>query len=185
MKKKWQVLESREIYSSPFFRFKSDRCRLPDGRENPAYYIFEFADWVNVIPMTDDGKLVLIKQYRHGTGEVCIEVPGGSMDSRYETDPQAAGLRELEEETGYRAGVVQFIGKHRPNPALQNNYMHTYLATGCHKVGEPHLDPFEDIEVVLKTIPETMELVYSGQMTHSIILASLFLALPNLGYKIV
>lgn len=181
MDKKWRVLESSEIFKNPFLRFRSDRCELPDGRIMPDYYVLEFTNWVNVIPVTEDGKIVLIKQYRHATGEVCLEIPGGSIDPGEES--KGAGLRELEEETGYVPDDIRLIGKHAPNPALQTNYMYTYIALGCRKMKEPHLDPFEDIEVVTKTVPETLQLVFNGKITHSIILASLFKALPFLGYN--
>lgn len=185
MDKKWQILDSVEIFKNRFFRLRSDRCLLPDGREMPDYYVMEFTHWVNIIPVTHDGQIVLIKQYRHGSGEVCIEVPGGAIDPGSKEDPKVAALRELKEETGYVPEDLRLVGKHRPNPANQNNYMYTYIGLGCQKLAEQELDPFEDIEVMTVSVAETLQMVFDGKITHSIILASLFQVLPFLGYKIV
>ena len=184
MNKKWQILKSVEIFKNPYFRLRSDRCLLPDKREMPDYYVMEFTDWVNVVPVTHDGKIVLIKQYRHATQEVCIEVPGGSIDPGSTEEPMAAGLRELKEETGYVPEDIRLVGKHYPNPATQNNAMHTFIAFGCQKEQEQELDAFEDIEVITCTVAETLQLAFDGKIMHSIILASLFKA-PFLGYKII
>lgn len=185
MDKKWKVLESTEIAKNPHFRLRSDRCELPDGRVIPNYYVMEHSDWVNVIPVTHDGKIVLINQYRHAAGEVCIEIPAGAVDPEDQGDHKKAALRELEEETGYVADDIRLVAKHRPNPAVQNNYMYTYVALGCVKEKEQKLDPYEDIEVITRTLPETLELVFDGKVTHSLILASIFQALPFLGHKII
>jgi ADP-ribose pyrophosphatase len=181
---KWKVLGSKELFSSGIFRLRTDECELPDGRVNPRYYVMEFPDWANIVPVTEDNQIVLVEQYRHAAGETTLEIPGGSTDPRLKEDPAAAAERELLEETGYRANEIRLIGSHRPNPAMQNNFMHTYIGYGCRKVAEPTPDPFEDIRVVTKTIPELYELITSGQLTHTIVVASLLYALPHLGFQL-
>lgn len=177
---KWKQLKSEEVMSVGFFRMRRDRCELPDGRVNDHYYVMEFADWVNIVPITSEGNMVLVKQYRHGAGETFLEIPGGSTDGRVKEDPRLAGERELLEETGYKPREMIYCGYHYPNPALQNNKMHTYLALGCEKVAEQELDPFEDLLVELKPVSEVMTMWTNGDLRHSLIFASLGLAIPHM-----
>lgn len=180
----WRVLSSSEIFKTSFIRLRTDRCELPDGRVMPNYYVLEFPDWANIVPVTEDNKIVLVEQYRHATNEVCLEIPGGSTDPHTKEDPKKAAVRELMEETGYVPDDVRLIGVHRPNPAMQNNSMHTYIGFGCRKLHEPKLDPFEDIQVVTKSIPEVVDLIFSGKINHSIVVASILYALPTLGFHL-
>lgn len=175
----WKVLKSKELFKSGFFRLRVEECELPDRRVMPSYYIFDFADWVNVIPVTSDGRMILVEQYRHAAGAEFLEVPGGSTHSR-EEDPRLAAERELREETGYASKEWIDCGMHFPNPALQSNRMHTYLALNCELVGEPELDPFEDLRVKVVTVREAFEMWERGEFTHTIISASLGLAWPHM-----
>jgi len=150
----------------------------------PNYYVFEFPDWVNIVPITEDGRMVLVEQYRQAGGETHLEIPGGSLDPRKSEDPKSAVIRELAEETGYVSDDVRLVAVHYPNPALQNNRMHTFIGYGCRWVQEQKLDPYEDIRVVTKTIPEVIEMVLSGKISHSIVVASIFYALPALGFQL-
>lgn len=184
MKRAWKVLSSKELFKALFFRLRSDQCELPDGRVMPNYYVFEFSDWVNIVPVTDDGQIVLVEQYRQAAEGTYLEIPGGSIDSHLNEDPKRAALRELLEETGYVPDDIRLLGIHRPNPALQNNRMHTYIGYGCKYVQEPKLDPFEDIRVVTRPIPEVVEMVLSGAIDHSIVVASILYALPALGFHL-
>lgn len=180
----WKVLSSRELYKTKFFRFRTDECELPDGRVMPNYYVMEFPDWVNVVPVTEDNKIVLVEQYRQAAGETSLEIPGGSMDPQSNEDPKRAALRELVEETGYVPEDIRLIGVHRPNPAMQNNSMHTYIGFGCKMTETPSLDPFEDIRVVTVPIPEVIDMIFTGKINHTIVVASLLYALPVLGFHL-
>lgn len=181
---KWEVLSSQELLRAGFFRLRSDRCKLPDERIMPHYYVMEFNDWANIVALTDDNQMILVRQYRHAADEVHLEIPGGGVDLRKNETPQQAAVRELLEETGYSAENVRLVAKHRPNPAMQNNYMHTFIATGCRRVQAPTPDAFEDIEVLTMPIPEVMERVMAGEINHTIVVASLLYALPILGFSI-
>lgn len=176
---KWKTLESKELLATKFFKLRVERCEIGDGRTMPDYYILDFANWVNIVPLTEEGHVILIEQYRHASGKVQLEIPGGMVDRGEE--PQRSALRELEEETGYVPTEIVLAGSHYPNPATQNNQMFTYVAFGCRKEKAPNLDEFEDIRVITKTVPELLELVKSGEIQHSLILASIFKALPLLG----
>jgi len=177
---KWKVLNSKELIKLGFFRLRDDMCELPDGRVMPHYYVIEFADWVNVLPITGGGEVIAVEQFRHGSDLVHLEIPGGGMDPRKNEEPQAAGARELIEETGYASDNWIYCGYHYPNPALQNNRMHTFIALDCKKVAEQELDPFEDLTVKTFPVSELVEKLDSGVFTHSLIAASVALAVPRL-----
>ena len=149
---------------------------MPDGRVMPSYYVMEFIDWVNVIALTPDHQMIMVEQYRHAAGETFLEVPGGSTDPGEE--PLRSGQRELREETGYVSDEWLACGFHYPNPALQNNRMHTFLALNCRREGEPELDAFEDLVTVRMDVDEVFEHWLAGKIQHSIISASL-----ALGYR--
>lgn len=175
----WKVLKSTELLKARVFRLRSDQCQFPDGRVMPSYYVMEFPDWVNVVPITDDKQMVMVEQYRHAGGEVFVEIPGGSTHG-HDEDPRLAGERELREETGFEAREWIYCGYTFPNPALQNNKMHTYLALGCRKVGEVQLDPYEDLTVKLMPIREVLTQWRDGKIQHSIIAASLAITVKHL-----
>jgi len=180
----WKVLSTKEVFKTSIFRFRIDQCELPDGRVMPNYYVLEFPDWVNIVPVTEDGKIVLVEQFRQAAGETHLEIPGGSMDPRKGEEPKKAALRELAEETGYVPDDLRLVGVHQPNPAMQNNRMHTYVGFGCRRLQDPTPDPFEDIRVVTKSIPEIVDLIFSGKISHSIVVASILYALPVLGFSL-
>lgn len=177
--KPWKILETEELIKAPFFRMRKDRCQMPDGRIMPGYYTFEFSDWVNVVPVTSDGNMVLVRQYRHAAESVELEIPGGSLHGNQE-NPQIAGQRELKEETGFESSNWTYLGYHHPNPALQNNKMHTFLALDCQQTSPPNLDPYEDLTTEVLSVQTVFESLFAGKIQHSIIMASLVLALPHL-----
>ncbi len=175
----WEVLSSDELFSHPYFRFRKDRCALPDERIMPAYYVMEFVDWVNVVALTDDGKIVLVNQYRHAAKRRFYEFPGGTQDpDNKEETPESAARRELLEETGYAVNRLTYLGHHYPNPGLQDNRMHVFLGTGCRKIAEPKLDTYEDLEVELVDVQDFLQCIEQGRPMHSLMLASMTLALP-------
>ena len=135
------------------------------------FYVLECSDWVNVIPITEDGDVVLIRQYRHGREEVTLEIPGGMVDPE-DADPGEAARRELLEETGYLAGKVERIGAISPNPAIQDNLCHSYVATDLSARGAPLMDGTEDIEVVEVPLSQVPALIRDGEITHSLVVVA-------------
>ena len=133
-----------------------------------------------MIAITPQNELVLVEQYRHASGEVAFEIPGGTSDLLDDENYEAAAARELLEETGYAGKKYIYVGKHRPNPAMQSNWMHTYLALDCEKVAEQELDAFEDISVKIVPIKEAYQMIFDLKINHSIIIASMMLARPHL-----
>ena len=147
MIKPWKILESRQTFKDKFLSLRTDRCQREDGHVVPAYHVLEFTDWATIIPITDEGNIVLIREYRHAGEIVLLGVPGGVLDPG-ETDAEMAARRELREETGYSAEEMIPVGSCYPNPAIQDNQIHYFLATGCQKTHVQSLDQNEEIEVV-------------------------------------
>lgn len=177
---KWKVLESEYLYQNPpWLTTRKDRCQLPDGKIMEAYYVHEYPTWVSVFPVTRDNRVLLVRQYRHGLGEVLLELPGGVVDEG--EDPKDAVRRELSEETGYRFDDYRFLGKISANPATTNNLMHMYLATGGEWERAQKLDETEDVEIVPVTINELMELIRENKIMQSLHMTCIFYALQKLG----
>ena len=124
---------------------------------------------MNVVALTEDQRVVLVEQFRHGTEEVTLEIPGGTVDPG--EDPLSAGLRELREETGYAGGEAEIIGVVTPNPALLNNRCHTVLVRGIELQGAPQLEGFEEINTRLVPLSEVPALIRSGAIDHALVIA--------------
>ena len=153
--------------------FRTQTLDVLDPRNGNPYVrtIIDAPDWVNVIPVTAKGEVVLVRQFRFGTWSNTLEIPGGMLDPG--EDALTAAARELEEETGYRPARVIPIGISHPNPAIFVNRLHSFLAEDCVKVHEGEQDGSEDIQVVVVPKTELPRLVREGAITHSLVLAGL------------
>ncbi|PTL77688.1 NUDIX hydrolase [Vitiosangium sp. GDMCC 1.1324] len=171
--KPWPRLRRGLEYDYRILKVRQDMVADPrTGHEHPRV-IIDCPDWVNVIAVTKDDQLVLVRQYRFGTEALTLEVPGGMVEPG--EDPGVAAARELEEETGYVPGRVVRLGQVHPNPAIQNNVCHSYLALDCEKVHEGRQDAGEDIAVELHPRARVPQLLQSGVITHSLVVAAFFL----------
>ena len=159
---------------------RMDKCELPNGKKHSSYYILEYPDWATGFALTEDNKVVLVRQYRHGLGVISTELPGGVIDKG--EDPATAIKRELKEETGYEFESIEHIGKVAPNPATSNNYMHMFLARGGKKISKQNLDETEDLEVMVLSIEELKDLVRQNKIVQSLHITCIFYALERLGY---
>lgn len=175
---KWKVLESTYLHHEPWLTIRKDKCQLPNGTIMPAFYVNEYPDWVNAFALTKDGKVIMIKQYRHGIEEIGIELPGGVVEAG-ETWQEGV-KREVLEETGYGFEKMEYLGKVSANPSTTNNWVHMFLATGGEKIAEQKLDESEDVEVLLMTIDEVKQLVKENKIAQSLHVTSIFYALARL-----
>lgn len=175
MSRPWPLIASEQVFDAGLFRVTRDRARSPRTGGERDFTVIHMADWLMVVPLTSDGKLVLVRQYRHGSREVSLEVPGGLHDGGGER-PEEGAARELSEETGYGGGDLVFLGELRPQPALMSNRVWTYLARGVRKTAQPAPDAGEDIEVVLLDPRELPARIAGGAIDNAMTIAALALA---------
>ena len=178
--KAWQQISSEYLVEESWFKFRKDQVLKSNGEIMPAYYVLEYTNWATVFPVTTDGKVILVKQYRYGLGQWSIEVPGGIMDA-HETNPLEAGKRELLEETGYSCKEIVQVAVVAPNPATANNLMYCFLATGCELTHQQEFDEHEELEVMLVTIAELKQLLRENKIIQSLHVTAMMYALEKLG----
>ena len=176
----WTVTSSRIIHRDRWISLRADDCVSDEGVEFAPWYVIEQRDWVQVVAVTDANEVVLIEQYRHGRGIVSLELPTGVLDSPDEP-PNAAGQRELAEETGFTARNWRLLASIPVNPANHDNLTHIVLATGATLTGIPADDPHERIRAHLRPAAEVVALARSGGITQSMHVAGLALGLTELG----
>lgn len=177
---KWKTLSSEYLFNDRWFKVRKEICETPEGKIVDPYYIYDFPIWVGAVPVTEDGKIVMVRQYRHALGEICIEIPGGCVD---DTDKslEKAIAREIMEETGYLFSSYEYLGKISPNPSTNSNLLHMFLARGGKKVAEQQLDSNEEIEVELLSIPELKQLIRENKIVQSMHITCIMYALEKMG----
>jgi len=176
---KWKTLSSEYLERHQFFTARKDRCLRNDGTIIDPYYVVELNTSATALPLTEDGKIILVKQYRHPIGEVIYETPGGFID---DGEDFVVGMqRELLEETGYAFSTIEPLGRVAGNPALLNNFTELFLATGGKKISGQQLDHNEEIEIVLVSMDELMQLLMTQQIKQSLHINCIFYALSKLG----
>jgi 8-oxo-dGTP pyrophosphatase MutT (NUDIX family) len=167
----WTVLSREYVAREPWYTVRVDRVQLPNGTIIPKYWISEYPPWVNVVAVTADDRVVLIRQYRHGSAAVHFEIPAGTTDPA-DTALESAARRELLEETGYSGGTWSLLMTLSANPALQDNLTYTYLAEGV-MPGAASPDDSEDLRVHLVPIAEIEALIDGGGFLQALHVAPL------------
>ncbi len=177
---RWRTLSSEYLFNDNWFKVRKEKCLTPGGKIVDPYYVYEFSTWVGALPVTEDGRVVMVRQYRHALGETCIEIPGGCVDET-DKDFESAAARELLEETGYAFSSFEYLGRISPNPSTNSNLLHMFLAKGGKRVAEQQLDGNEEIEVMLLSMDELKSLVREKKIVQSMHLSCIMYALERLG----
>ncbi|GMT99661.1 NUDIX hydrolase [Corallococcus caeni] len=171
--KPWPRLRRGLVHDFTVVQVREDVVADPRTNLEHGRVRLECADWVNVIAVTKQDELVMVRQFRFGIDAPTLEVPGGVIDPG--EDPATAAVRELEEETGYRAGRLEPLGDVHPNPAFQSNRCFSYLALDCERVSDGNPDDGEDIAVELYPRADLPRLILEGHITHSLVVVAFFL----------
>lgn len=171
--KPWTRISSKPVGNFRVFNIRSDLKLSPrTGREHD-FYVIEAVNWVHVVALTRENKVVMIEQYRHGSDRVELELAGGMIDAK-DRSPLEAGLRELREETGYEGNCAQVIGQIYANPAIMNNICYTVLVRNCELKHLPQLDPGEDVAVTLVELENIPRFIQEGRIGHSLVVVGLY-----------
>lgn len=182
--KKWITESETKIVTCPALDVVEKHCVSEEDGRKHKFYALTSSEWANVIPVTADGKVVMVKQFRVGLGDFTLEFPGGLVDG--DEKPFAAALREMEEETGYTlpdlGSTIQSLGWAYPNPAILNNKCYSFIAGPVEKNQSQKLDSGEMVEIVEVPIEDLPKLIAEGQIRHALMLNSIFWFLFNDGY---
>ena len=176
----WKILSSEYLFNDLWFKVRKDKCITPQGKIVDPYYVYEFPTWVTAVALTEDGKVVLEKQYRHALGETCIEIPGGCVDDT-DSSLEDAIKRELLEETGYSFSSYEYLVKISANPSTNSNLMHMFLAKGGKKIASQDLDHNEEIEIDLVSIDELKQMLRENTIVQSMHVTCIMYALEKMG----
>lgn len=179
----WKVLSSRQVIDTPFLKIRSEQLELPDGTLIDDYYIIENRGWVGIVALTEDGRFILNRQYKHGIGRQVLEFPAGGIDE-HEDDPLQAAHRELMEETGHSVepGKIELLSHMLANPTGAVTEIWWYLARDVRQTGSQKVDPAEVIENILATPAELLQYIHSGEFVVQGQIAAAYMALERLGF---
>lgn len=176
---KWKILSSEYISEHPYFTARKDRCENAEGKIIDPYFVVEMPSSVCAVALTETGKVLMVKQYRHPIAETIIELSGGFVDKG--ESAKDAMIRELKEETGYEFSSVIPVGKIAANPGVLNNFTHLFLAQGGVKTSDLSLDENEDIAVEIISLDELKSLFLRNKIVQALHNTCIFYALKSLG----
>lgn len=180
--KKWQLLKSNIVFERKWCQIKQDTVQLPNNQIIDDFFVNIRPDIALVLPITPNQEIVFVRQYRHGVGEILLELPAGAFEPKKEASIVAA-KRELEEETGYVANEMIELGVLYDNPVKDTNKIHLFLAEKVQPSGERSLDVTEDIEVVLIPVQNVLDMIRQGKISVSGSVAAIFLGLNFLSQR--
>ncbi|MFI5336145.1 MAG: NUDIX hydrolase [Opitutales bacterium] len=174
---RWQRLHSRPIAYTRIFSVDSVDFQHPAQPEPRDFIVISAPDWVNVIALTPERHLLLVRQFRFGINDFSLEIPGGVIDGG--EDPVAAGVRELREETGGEGVRARLLGSVHPNPAMQNNRCHLVLVEEVRRTRPLDWDRDEEFAILSRPVDEVYALARNGGITHAMVLDALLLFFPH------
>lgn len=175
----WKLLNSEYLLQNEWIAVRADKCEMPDGRLIDPYFIVESRSYVNVVPVTPEGEILLLRIYRHGLGKTLLETPGGLIDAGESALETAR--RELLEETGHDCTAIKPIGSGAPDPARFACHAYYFLATGVVETAVPAWDESEEMELLKLAIPQVKQMLFAGEIVDSVQQSALFYALHALG----
>jgi 8-oxo-dGTP pyrophosphatase MutT (NUDIX family) len=175
--RRWKKLRSELHATTRIFDVVRAVYQHPDRAKAQEFFVINAPDWVNVVALTPDHHLVLVRQFRYGINDFSLEIPGGIIDAG--EDPLEAGVRELREESGYVGSAARLLGFVHPNPAMQSNRCHLVLVENARPLADLEWDPDEEFEIMTKPVDDVYALAGSGGITHAMVLDALLLFAPH------
>ena len=176
---KWKILSSEYISAHKYFTARKDKCETPDGKIIDEYFVVELPETACAVAITEEGDVLMVKQYRHPIEETLLEIPGGFVDEN-ETAEQAI-KRELKEETGYEFSTFIHVGKIAANPGVLNNFTQLFLAKGGVKTSAQKLDKTEELEIEKISLRELKRLFLENKIVQATHNSCVFYALREMG----
>lgn len=175
----WKILQQEDIFKNPWYHLRKDVVQLPNEQIIDDYFVSVRPEVALVFAITENQKVLLVKQYKHGIQQVVIELPGGFFDEKDES-AQNAALRELQEETGYSTDSIEYLGNLSDNPTKDTNSIHLFIAKNCKRTSLQNLDSTEFIEVLEVNLNQIKKLVLNREIHISSSVATIFMALEYL-----
>lgn len=175
---KWKIRSSSFVLDNKWVKIRQDKVELPNGKVIDDYFVWESDNHAMVVPFTSDNKLIFVKQYKHGIGEIMIEFPAGYVGK--DEKPEDAVKREFEEETGYVSDDITFLRKVIHYPTKETGCLYLFLAKNVKKEKEIKLDSTENIEILEVTIKEALDMIQRGEIWASGTICALYLALEKM-----
>ncbi|MDR1871126.1 MAG: NUDIX hydrolase [Deltaproteobacteria bacterium] len=177
--KTWPLLGEEVLLNSKVFDVMSRRCLSPKDGKEKKFMAIKAPEWANTLALTPKREVILCRQFRYGSREFSLELPGGAVDKGQ--TPEEAAIRELTEETGFVGQNFRHLCSLRPNPALFDNWIHTYVCDGAVKSGQTHFDENEAIEDILIPIADLPSFILDGKIDHALMVAAISLFLVKEG----
>ena len=176
---KWELLDSKILFEDKWIKIRQDRCRTKNDLIIDPYYVLEYPDWVHLICIDTNSKILVTKQYRHGNKSINYEIPCGVVDKN-DAAPLAAAKRELKEETGFVSDNFEKIITYSPNPSNHSNALHCFIVKDLKQTDDCDCDESEEIEFEFLSFQEIMNLINDGKFSQSMHVSALFMALYHL-----
>ncbi|OIQ97509.1 ADP-ribose pyrophosphatase [mine drainage metagenome] len=177
---KWKVLSTKYVYENKWFHAKADSCMLPDGRIIEPYFVVELPNFCNMFIVTKEERVVMVRQYRYPIDQTTYELAGGIIEK--DENPETAALREMQEETGYTSGEVEYLFTAAANPALMNNIAYFFLAKNAEKIESTNFDELEDLDVVSFSKEEFLQMLKENKFMHGVQLGAMYESMIRLGW---
>lgn len=172
--KPWTVLDTSYLLRTRWLNLRKEHLRLPTGAEIESYYVLEYPDWACVLCLSEEGRVVLVEQYRRGIDRVTLELPAGAIEPG--EDPLEGARRELLEETGYASDDWIALGRYAPNPGRHTNYAHLFVARNARRTAPPDLDESEDLCLRLVEADDLLRLAETDGIGHGMHVLAILMA---------